>query len=131
MVVFSAIGLFSCGQNETPVDKYVKLLDEATEKTERIHNLDELMQARDIISVQEIMEIARESKDYCLKDSDREKIKKSYDLLLRTTYKKTIEYGNFTEEMNRRMESQVENFIEEANKRIDKIQTFGELGALQ
>ena len=129
MVAIATILLLpGCSKDNSPVDQYVKLLDQASDKAEKISSIGDLVNVQEIISPENANEIIRQNKDYKLSDSDKEKLKKSYERLLRIAYKKTIEYGGLEEASRKQMENQIDLFLDGAKASIDKAHTLGDLG---
>lgn len=125
--------LDSCSKSGTdnPVDEYVMILDQAAQKAEKINSLEDLLNVQEIISPEAAFNIVRNNADYELTDKDKEKLKKSYDKLLRVAYEKTSEYGDLSEEVKKQTKSQVNLIIEAANKGIDNAKTLGELNGVR
>ena len=118
----------SCGKgSQSPVDEYVAILDEAAEKAEKISSMQDLLNVHEIISPEAAMNVANNNADYVLSKSDKEKLKKSYDKLLKVAYEKTAEYGGLPQDVMKQTKNQINLFIEAANDRIDGSQTLGEL----
>ena len=132
MVAMFALAV-SCTKKEaiSPVDRYIEILDEATRKTEAISSMDELINFQDIISPQEAFDLVKENADYKLTDKDKDKLKKSFDKLLKVAYEKTADLGGFPEEIKKQTKAQGDLFIEAANKRIDEAATLGELNGIR
>lgn len=122
-VIFS----FGCHRSNTPVDEYVAILEQAAEKVEQISSFGELMDVNEIISPDEALEVIHNNPDYPLTDKDKERLKQSYDRLLRASYEKTLEYGDFPESIKKQTRKQMELYIETANSGIDRAKTLGEL----
>lgn len=127
-MAISSCFTLSCGKRSTtPVDEYVTILDEATEKAEKIASMQDLLNVKEIISPEAAMQIVRENSDYKLTKGDKEKLKKSYDRLLKVAYEKTAEYGGLPEEVRKQTKDQIQLFIDAANTGIDRAQTMGDL----
>lgn len=132
LVALLACGFASCHKGgNTPVDQFVELMDEATKKAEKINSVSELQNVQDIISQEDALKIVRENPDYVLTNGDKDKIKKSYDKLLRTAYEKTAELSGFPEEIKQQSKAQIELIIDAANKGIDNATTLGDLSGMQ
>lgn len=114
----------------TPVDEYIGILDRATEKAEKISSMNDLLNVQEIISPEAALEIVKENSGYQLTDKDKDKLKKSYDKLLRVAYDKTAEYGGLPDEYKEQAKAQVELIIEAANKSIDAASTLGDLNGI-
>ncbi|MCH5228874.1 MAG: hypothetical protein J1F12_02635 [Muribaculaceae bacterium] len=123
----------SCGKGggNTPVDQYVEVLDQAREKTEKINSTADLLNFQDIVNPQDAWNIIKDNSEYVLTDSDKDKLKKSYDKLLKVAYEKTIEYGGLPDEMKDATKAQVDLIIDAANKGIDNAKTLGDLNAIR
>ena len=133
LMILGACQLSSCGKGggNSPVDQYVEVLDQATKKAEQISSMSDLLNVQAIISPQEAMNIINENADYELTDSDKNKLKKSYDKLLRVAYDKTIEFGGLSEDMKKQTKAQIDLIIDAANKGIENAKTFGELNGIR
>lgn len=130
--IVSLSQLSSCGKGgNSPVDQYVEVLDEATKKAEQINSMSDLMNVQAIISPEEAMNIMRENAAYELTDGDKEKLKKSFDKLLRVAYEKTAEYGGIPESLKEQAKGQVDLMIEAANNGIDQAKTLGDLSGIR
>ena len=129
LVIISAVQLSSCGHknSDSPVDQYIQMLDEATEKTKQINSFEDLTNVQDIISPEKATEILRNNMDYVLTKGDKGKLKKSYDKLLKVAYEKTTKFGGFPEEVKKATMDQADLVIDAANKRIDEAETLGDL----
>lgn len=128
VTLFATCLLSACGKGgTTPVDEYVAILDAATEKAEKISSKEDLLNVKDIISPEAAMKIMRDNADYELTGSDKEKLKKSYDKLLRVAYEKTAEYGGLPDAIKEQTKDQIQLFIDAANEGIDRAHTMGEL----
>lgn len=126
------LGVCSCSKGgNSPVDQFVEILDQATKKAEKISSMQDLLNVQQIISPEEAMSIIRENSDYELTDKDRDKLKKSYDKLLRVAYEKTAEYGGLPEELKKQTEAQIDLYIEAANNGIDSAKTLGDLSGIR
>lgn len=131
-LTFGCTYIVSCSKSgNSPVDQYVELLDQATKKAEKISSMSDLTNVQGIISPQEAMKIVSDNSDYELTDNDKEKLKKSYDKLLKVAYEKTAEYGGVPEEYKEQVKTQVDLIIEAANKGIDNAKTLGDLNGIQ
>ena len=131
-VIFVGGQLISCSKHSnTPVDQYVEILDEAVKKANEIKSYDELTNVQAIISPEDAMEIMNSYSDYELTDKDKEKLKKSFDKLLKVAYEKTAEYGGLPEEMKKTAMRQSELIIEAANKKIDNANTLGDIAGIK
>ena len=133
VTIISLFHLSSCskGGSSSPVDEYINILDEATKKTEQIKSYDDLTNVQSIISPEEAMKIVRDNADYVLTDNDKDKLKKSYDKLLKVAYEKTAKFGGLPEEMQKNALMQADLVIEAANKQIDRANTMGDLMGLR
>ena len=133
LLIFSfSLGIVSCGKSSnSPVDQYVDILDEATKKAEKISSMADLMNVQSIISPEDALAIVSKNSDYVLTDSDKDKLKKSYDKLLRVAYDKTTEFGGLSDEVKKQTKAQVDLIIEAANKGIDNAKTLGDLNGIR
>lgn len=130
--LFFICNFSSCKKHgNSPVDQYVEIIDEAADKAEKIASMQDLINVQEIISPEAAKEIARENADYELTESDKSKLKKSFDRLLRVAYNKTAEYGGFPEEIKKQSKDQAELIIEAANKGIDNAKTLGDLNGIR
>lgn len=134
-ILVLSLGAFlmvACGKKEdTPVDQFIEVMDQATKKAEEIKSMADVYNVQEILSPQEGWEIIRNNADYPLTDSDKKKLKKSFDKLLRVGYEKTVEYSGLPEELKKQSLAQVDLIIEGANKMIDNAQTFGEISGIK
>ena len=133
IAVIAMVGVSSCRKHHgnSPVDQYVEILDAAIEKTEKINSFEDLTDVQQIINPQEALEIVQKNAGYELTDNDKEKLKKSFDKLLKVAYNKTIEYGGVPESMKEATKAQVDLIIDAANKGIDNAKTLGELNGIR
>ena len=120
---------FACKKaSDSPVDKYVELIDQATKKLEQIKNVDDIQNIQDIMADQKALDLEREYADYELTKSDKEKLKKSLDKLIHTAYDKTMEFSGFPPELVELKKNQVDMMVDAANLQIDNATTLGEIG---
>lgn len=132
IVILGAGLLFSCGKGgKSPVDQYVEILDQATEKAEKISSMADVLNVQQIISTEETTKLLKDNADYELTDKDKEKLKKSYDKLLKVAYNKTTEYSGIPDSMKKQTDGQLELIIEAANKVIDNAHTLSDLDGLR
>ena len=127
-ILLFTLSLFfnSCGKsNNNPVDKYVDILESAASQAEQIHSTSDFLNIQQIISPEATQKIVEENEDYILTDKDKEKLKKSFDKLLKVSYEKTIKYGGMPEEIKKQAKGQMELLIEGANKGIDNAKNLG------
>ena len=128
LIFVASCCMVSCGKGgNSPVDEYVAILDNATEKAEKISSMEDLLNVQEIISPEAAMNIVNNNADYVLTKEDKEKLKKSYDRLLKVAYEKTAEYGGLPEGMKKQTKGQIQLFIDAANEGIDRARTMGEL----
>lgn len=131
-MLISLLGVYSCGKGgNNPVDQYVEILDQATKKAEQINSMSDLVNVQAIISPEDAAEIVRQNADYELTDKDKEKLKKSFDKLLKVAYEKTAEFGGLPESMKDQAKAQVDLLIEGANISIDQAKTLGDLNGIR
>ena len=133
LIAFSCcISVSSCGKSgNTPVDQFTDLLEQATQKAEKISSMADLVNVQEIISPEDAMKILQENADYKLSDSDKDKLKKSYDKLLKVAYEKTAEYSGLPDEYKKQAKAQVDLIIEAANNSIDQAKTLGDLNHMR
>ena len=118
----------SCGgDGNTPVDQYVKLLEEATEEIKGINSIEELQNVESGTTSMQAQFILKESKDYVLTDSDKEKIKKASDKMLRMVFEKSLELSSLPDNIKDSMKGQADLAVDAVNKNIDKATTLGEI----
>lgn len=128
IMAVATIQLWSCSKGgNSPVDQYVEILENATNKAEKISSMSELLDVQAIISPEKAMQILKDNADYELTDKDKAKLKKCYDKLLKVAYDKTAEYGGLPAELREQTKAQVDLVIEVANKGIDNAKTLGDL----
>ena len=121
----------SCGKGQdTPVDKLCAIMNEAADKVETISSASDLIYMKEVITPQAAQTILNENADYQLTKKDKEKLKKSYDRLLKTAYEKTAEYGGFPEAIKKQTKVQIDGIIEAANKGIENAKTLGDINGL-
>lgn len=121
------IFLFACSKSgDSPVDRIVVLLDEATEKTHDINSVSQLNDVQNIISPTDVWTIINENADYKLSDSDKGKLKKSYDKLVKAAYEKSCEFVP-SEDMKKLMKNQLDLMMEGIKKNIDNAETLGQI----
>lgn len=127
VVVITACQITSCGKkSHTPVDEIVTLLEEGVKKTQNINNMAELSDVKNIVPQQEIWNLIRENSDYQLTKDDKEKLKKSYDKLIKAAYEKTSEYIP-NEELKSAIKSQLDLTMSAVDKNIDNAETLGDI----
>ena len=127
--IVGAFLIVSCGHKSgnSPVDQYVEVIDNATEKAKQLSSLEDLSNLQEIILPSEAVEIISNNADYVLTDKDKEKIKKSFDKLLRAAYDKTAEYQGVPGDLRK---TQVDILLQGANNQIDASRTLGDLNGI-
>ena len=131
--LITGLQLSSCAggsDSNSPVAQYVELLEKATKQIEGISNLEELKDVQRGVESQQATTLLLESKDYVLTDSDKEKLKKATDKMLKAVFDKSIELSGLEEDMKKTMKDQSELAIEAVNKNIDKATTLGQINGL-
>lgn len=126
LVILATVQLSSCGKSDSPVNQIVEILDQATQKTEAISNAAELANVQNIISPDDIWKIIKENSDYELTKGDKEKLKKSYNKLVKTAYEKTSEYLP-SEDTKKSIKSQLDLMMEAIDRNIDEATTLGNI----
>ena len=129
LLIFASEELSSCGKSsDSPVDQIVEILDQATKKTENITNAAELANVKNIISPNDIWQIISDNADYELTKGDKEKLKKSYNKLVKAAYEKSSEYIP-SESLKKTVKSQLDLMMEGINRSIDNATTLGSIRA--
>lgn len=132
LTIFAGALLTSCGNTEpSPVDKYLEILEKATVQAEKITSLSELANVQSVVSQEEARELIENAKDYKLTSSDKEKLKKATDKLLRIAFEKSIEFSNLPDGMKASSKAQIDMAIDAANSRIDEAKTLGEISGMR
>ena len=127
--VFIFAGFISCSKNEnTPVDQYVELIEEAIQKLENIKSSEGIENIANIMQNPKAQELDKEYADYVLTEADKKKLKKSLDKLIHVAYDKTMEYAGLPENIIKLKKAQVDMMVEAANQQIDNATTLGEIG---
>lgn len=130
LFIFTSAQLSSCGKgSDSPVDKIIVLLDEATEKTENINSMAELTNVKNIVSPEDIWTIIKENSDYKLTKGDKEKLKKSYNRLLKVAYEKSSEFSP-SEELKKVVKSQLDLMMQAVDSNIENAETLGDIRSL-
>lgn len=133
VLFIAAIQFSSCGggNSDSPVEKYIEILDKATAEAENISSLSELANVQSVVSQEEAQALIQNSKDYELTSSDKEKLKKATDKLLKVAFEKSMEFSNLPDNLKEASKSQMEMAIDLANKRIDEAKTLGEISGVK
>ena len=127
IVIFAALQISSCGKGSgSPVDQIVEMLDEAADKTDKITSEASLLNVQNLISPDEIYKIINDNSDYELTKGDKEKLKKSYNHLVKSVYEKTSEFVP-SEEMKKVVKNQLDLMMEGINRSIDNATTLGSI----
>ena len=127
IVIFAALQISSCGKGfGSPVDQIVEMLDEAADKTDKITSEASLLNVQNLISPDEIYKIINDNSDYELTKGDKEKLKKSYNHLVKSVYEKTSEFVP-SEEMKKVVKNQLDLMMEGINRSIDNATTLGSI----
>ena len=130
IILLAACQITSCGKGgNSPVDRIVILLDQATEKTKDIQNVTDLTDVKNIISPEDVWNIIRENSDYKLSKGDKDKLKKSYNRLMKAAFEKSCEFVP-SEDMKNAAKTQLDLFMEVIDKSIDNAETLGEIRSL-
>ena len=128
LLIFSVCQISSCGKkSDNPVDKYVEVLDNATKKIKNIKSAADLSNVKEIISTDEATEIILQNLNYPLTEKDKEKLKKSFDDLLETSFDKTVELNYINDKVAEIQRARIDYFIEAANAGIDNAQKLGDI----
>ncbi|MCH5227170.1 MAG: hypothetical protein J1F16_05060 [Muribaculaceae bacterium] len=131
IVCLVSVAAISCSKTHTPVDRIVEIFEDATQKVNNVTSLSDLLNVQEILSQDEVLAIVRDNPDYHLTDSDKERLKKSFDKLLRTAFDKTVELGKVGDDMKKNSKDQVNLVIEGINQSIDQANTLGEIKAIR
>ena len=127
LVIFATLQVSSCGkQSNSPVNQIVEILDEATKKTEQISNASELTNVQNVISPEAVWTIINDNSDYELTKDDKEKLKKSYNKLVKAVFEKSSEFVP-SESMKQSVKSQLDLMVEAINRNIDNAKTLGSI----
>lgn len=129
MVISCCSLLSSCGGGDSPVDRYVEIIDSATEKINEAtskEQLEEIQTGEESLKANLILE---ESGDYVLTKSDKEKLKKSIDKMLRALFKKSLELSTLPDDFKSTLQSQSDMAVEAVNKNIDNASTLEEISS--
>lgn len=118
--------IISCSKSDSPVDEYVKILDNATNQIEAANSLSDLQNLQELASPED-SELIKQSQDYKLTDGDKEKLKKSMDKFMRVLSEKSIEFSTYPDNMKEAAKSQIDLAIDAINQLIDKAETLGDL----
>lgn len=126
IVIFAALQISSCGKGSgSPVDQIVEMLDEAADKTDKITSEASLLNVQNLISPDEIYKIINDNSDYELTKGDKEKLKKSYNHLVKSVYEKTSEF--VPSEEKKVVKNQLDLMMEGINRSIDNATTLGSI----
>ena len=116
-----------CGKKDaSPVSEIVTLMDNATKKTEQINSIAELSNVNSIVSQEDVWKIIRDNSDYQLTDGDKDKLKKSFNKLVKTAYEKSAEFVP-DENLKKAFKSQLDLMMEAIDRNIDEASTLGEI----
>lgn len=127
-ILFPALGLcVSCSSEPTPVDKYVELIDQATEKIEAIESPDQVGNIMDFLQNEEAMELDREYADYELTDNDKKKLKSSIKKLTEATLNVMLEFGGLSDQTKEQKQLQIKMITDMVDKKIDDASTLGQV----
>lgn len=125
LLTLSVMG--SCGKGgNTPVDQYAAAIDSATEQIKNLKESEDI-NAKDI-PPQKALAVSEKYSDYPLTDSDKDKLKKSFDKYVKALFDKIAERVGGHDEVKEQIKSQAKLIIEATNSHIEEAQTLGELG---
>lgn len=128
ILLMLALQLPSCkGLGNSPVDQYISILDKASEQINNATSYEDISNIQALMEKDGVPELLQNAKDYELTDSDKDKIKKASDKLLKVIYEKSWELTNLPDELKEATKSQMNLAIEAANLHIDNAKTLGEL----
>ena len=131
-LIFIITLVFSCSKStDNPVDKYCEILEQATEQASKINSIEDLSNIQSVISPEKAQELIRTSADYELTDSDKGKLKKTMDKLIKVAFEKSMEFSNYPEEIKKNSQMQIDLAIEAANRTIDNAKTLGEISGVR
>lgn len=128
-VILATIQLSSCKKSDSPVNEIVEILEQATKKTEEIKSAADLANVDNIVKPKDIWEIINANSDYELTKGDKEKLKKSYNKLVKAAYEKTSEYLP-SDDMKKSIKSQLDLMVEAIGNNIDNAKTLGSIRGL-
>lgn len=132
LLMVVALQITSCSKKEsTPVDKYIEILDRSIQQAQKINSIEDMTNFQSVISPEEAQEIIKSSYDYELTDSDKEKLKKTTDKLIRVAFDKTLKFSNFNDEAKKNAETQIDIAIQAANTYIDNAKTLGQISGMR
>lgn len=128
-LIFFLASLMACGKkDQTPIDEYVKIIDETTQKIENIRSSEEFSRLNELENNQRAIEIETKYADYELSKEDKEKLKNSLSRLWRVALEKTLDYSGYPDWVVQKQKSQIDGIIKLANDKIDSAKTLGEIG---
>ena len=130
VVIAVAVQFLSCSGNDSPIGKYVELVNKVTDEVTSINSLEELRDIDQADYAAQLSEIMQTSGNYELTDSDKEKLKKAYDRFLNEFFKKTLDLSNLPDEIKETMSSQKELAIERVNTSIENSKTLSEIQSI-
>ncbi|MCH5239737.1 MAG: hypothetical protein J1F38_05900 [Muribaculaceae bacterium] len=117
----------SCSKGgDSPVDKYVEVIDQATKNAKNLKSLD-YAELQSLISPETAQQIASEFQDYQLTEKDKKKLKKSCDSFMEVLYDKLLEYSEIPDEYKDQIKSQRDLVISALNQKIDAAETLGDI----
>lgn len=130
IILLATCQFSSCGKGgNSPVDQIVSILDQATEKTENIQSMTDLTNVKSIISPEDVWQIIQKNSDYKLTKGDKNKLKKSYNHLVKTAYEKSCEFVT-SDELKKAVKSQLDLMLGAIDQSIDNAETLGDIRSL-
>ena len=122
------INLSSCESSNTPVDRLVEIIDKATEQVKDSKSNDALDNIQSAMVADGAEALIKDNADYELTDSDKSKLKKSMEKLVRAAFEKSITYYNFDDDVKKNLRAQIDMAVAGINTTIDNAKTLSEIG---
>lgn len=129
IIILSLSGLlYSCGNSDSPVDRLTAIIDKATEQVKDSKSNDALENIQSAMVTDGAEALIKDNANYELTNSDKNKLKKSMEKLVKAAFEKSISYYNFDESVKKNLRSQIDMAVAGINTTIDQAKTLGEIG---
>ncbi len=121
LALAAALMLMACGSSNSPVDKFLDMLDDSLASILSGESISDEME-------QEATKLLEDNKDYILTSSDKKKIVKKMEALVNDSARAAMKANNIPSSMEGLVKSQIKEEMKKIEEKVNNIETFAELG---
>lgn len=121
LALAAALMLMACGSSNSPVDKFLDMLDDSLASILSGESISDEME-------QEATKLLEDNKDYILTSSDKKRIVKKMEALVNDSARAAMKANNIPSSMEGLVKSQIKEEMKKIEEKVNNIETFAELG---